>query len=104
VDFREMPYSGRLAYCCGTAGWTGCDAVSKITQLGRLKFAKEIGAEILLTACPKCNLHFNCARKDIPPDKEPVQVRDIFTFLAGSLLPLGEQAAAEAAKVEKAEV
>ncbi|MHC4660744.1 MAG: hydrogenase iron-sulfur subunit [Planctomycetota bacterium] len=104
VELREMPYSGRLAYCCGTAGWTGCDAASKTTQLGRLKFAKEIGAEVLLSACPKCYLHFNCARTDIPPDMEPVQIRDIFTFLAGSLLPLSEQAAAAAAKIEKAEV
>ncbi len=77
--------------------------MSKATQLGRLRFAKEIGAEILLSACPKCFLHFNCARADIPPDTEPVQVQDIFTFLAASLLPLKPDAAAEAAQAEKTE-
>ncbi|TET33724.1 MAG: hydrogenase iron-sulfur subunit [Planctomycetota bacterium] len=89
VDFREMPYSGRLAYCCGTAGWTGCDAISKKTQLGRLRYAKEIGAEVMLTACPKCFLHFSCARSDMPAESEPVRLRNIFSFLAASLLPTG---------------
>jgi Fe-S oxidoreductase/coenzyme F420-reducing hydrogenase delta subunit len=87
VELREMPYAKELAFCCGTAGWTGCDASSKQVQMKHLADAKATGAEAILTACPKCFLHFNCARKDLGSAEEPVKIQDIFTFLAASILP-----------------
>ena len=85
VTLEEMPFSGERADCCGTAGWTGCSCESKRTQLDRLAMAKGTGADVLLASCPKCFLHYNCAREDLPEDAEPIPVQDVFTFLAGQL-------------------
>lgn len=85
VELREMPYSGDRADCCGSAGWTGCSAESKRTQLERLGMAKGTGADVLLASCPKCFLHYNCAREDLPEADAPIAVQDVFTFLADRL-------------------
>ncbi len=53
IDFQEMQRSGRRAVCCGTSNWTNCDSHSKQIQTWRLKEAKGVGADILVTACPK---------------------------------------------------
>jgi Fe-S oxidoreductase len=57
----EMPRSGILSACCGTACWVNCDASTKGWQLGRLEEAAATGAAGLVTACPKCLIHLSCA-------------------------------------------
>jgi Fe-S oxidoreductase len=59
---REMTLSGGDAQCCGTSGFIHCDANSRRLQSERLESAAATGAETLVTACPKCLIHFNCAR------------------------------------------
>ncbi len=56
----EMEPSGRLAQCCGTSAWTACGAVNKDMQLERLRQAHATGADLLVTACVKCQIHFRC--------------------------------------------
>jgi len=46
-----------------------CGKLSKQIQLERLKEAKATGAEWLITACPKCQIHLNCALEGKLPIK-----------------------------------
>lgn len=64
TEFKEMPESGAGAVCCGNSGWTGCDAYSKALQVKRLNSARQTGSELMLTACPKCQIHLRCAMED----------------------------------------
>jgi Fe-S oxidoreductase len=82
----EMPYSRSAARCCGTSCWTACGQMNKSLQMERLKEAGATGADLLVTACPKCQIHFKCAQKD-PLRKESidVKIRDISTLVAGAV-------------------
>lgn len=60
----EMPESGTGAVCCGNSAWTGCDAYSKALQVKRLTSARQTGSQMILTACPKCQIHLRCAMED----------------------------------------
>lgn len=60
----EMRHSRRNATCCGTNGWTHCGAANKAIQVQRLREAQATGAEIMVTACLKCQIHFKCALMD----------------------------------------
>ena len=62
--FTEMRDNGSAAICCGNCAWTGCDAFSKSLQVKRLKQAQATGSDLLVTACPKCQIHLKCAMED----------------------------------------
>ena len=90
VDLLEMERRGRDAICCGTSGFIHCDAVSRQLQAQRLRSAAETGATKLLTACPKCLLHFQCAQsEDCRRDRPAVgiEVEDLIVYLAGQMAP-----------------
>jgi Fe-S oxidoreductase len=79
----EMPKHGADAQCCGTSGFVRCDADSRALQEQRLNEAAATGAELLLTACPKCRIHFACAQKEdrLRGRQRPrVEIEDITTF------------------------
>ncbi|MBN1485892.1 MAG: (Fe-S)-binding protein [Chloroflexia bacterium] len=85
-DLVEMERSGRLAQCCGTSCWTACGAVNKQLQLDRLRQARATGADLLVTACLKCQIHFLCAMDD--PDVEEgerIEVIDLAQLAARGL-------------------
>ena len=85
VDFREMPHSGRGAICCGTTNWMNCDATSKRIQRSRLMEAKAVGAKTLVTACPKCQIHFRCSECGDESDKVDIQIADFVNIVASAL-------------------
>jgi len=60
----DMRRTGRDAVCCGTAGFLHCDAESRRLQGERLAEATATGADTLITACPKCLIHFRCAQAE----------------------------------------
>ena len=64
VELTEMRHSGPGATCCAGGTWSNCDRFAKQIQVGRLREARATGAEFLVTACPKCQVHFRCAMKD----------------------------------------
>lgn len=64
VELAEMSRHGRDALCCGTSGFQYCDAESRRLQSERLESARATGARIMVTACPKCRIHFACAQKE----------------------------------------
>jgi Fe-S oxidoreductase len=84
----EMERSRADAQCCGTAGFVNCDQASRQLQAERLSSAQATGADRLITACPKCWLHFTCARCEDQWQGRPrsgIEVEDL-TVLAARLL------------------
>jgi heterodisulfide reductase subunit D len=86
LDLVEMERTRKTSLCCGTSCWTSCGQVSKRIQVERLREAKATGAELLVTACVKCQIHFKCAQDD-PALREEIgiEVRDLATLVAERL-------------------
>lgn len=88
--FVEMEHSGADAVCCGSPGFLRCDAASRALQVERLRSAEAAGADRMLTACPKCLIHFTCAQSEdrrLGRPSPPVEVEDLTTYSAGRLAP-----------------
>jgi Fe-S oxidoreductase/coenzyme F420-reducing hydrogenase delta subunit len=84
--FTEMQDSGKSAVCCGNSGWIGCDAYSKALQVKRLNQARDTGSDMIVTACPKCQVHLTCAMED--PFKEArkgMDVKDLVSLVAETI-------------------
>jgi Fe-S oxidoreductase len=73
AEFAEMPRSGSGALCCAGGTWSNCDRYAKKLQVERLREARATGAEVLVTACPKCQVHFRCAMND-PNLKDDIKI------------------------------
>lgn len=86
IEVSEMRRSGKDAVCCGSPSWVSCSRVNKRIQLERLAEAMETGAQTLVTACPKCNIHLRCALDDKDGAGE-IEVKDMISIVAKSLLP-----------------
>ena len=85
-ELVEMDPSGRLAQCCGTSAWTACGAVNKELQVQRLQQAKATGADLLVTACVKCQIHFRCVLSTAGVDEDTrVEVVDLAQLAAKGL-------------------
>jgi heterodisulfide reductase subunit D len=82
IDLKEMPRSRENAICCGTSGWMNCSSCSKEIQLQRLKEAGDTGAGTLITACPKCQIHFRCAKAAFDLD---IEITDLYDLIADRL-------------------
>jgi heterodisulfide reductase subunit D len=87
MTFVEMENSGRGALCCGNCGFINCDAYSKQIQVERLKEAKATGADLLITACPKCMIHLTCTIRDRMRHgkKIKMEIRDLVSVLADGI-------------------
>jgi len=83
LGLAEMQQTRSAALCCGTSCWTSCGQVSKNIQVERLREARATGAGLLVTACPKCQIHFRCAQEDAAlRDQIGIEVRDLITLVA----------------------
>jgi Fe-S oxidoreductase len=86
VTLEEMPRSKGRAICCGVAGWMNCTSFTKQLQASRLLEAAGTGAEALVTACPKCEIHFNCAMNDETlKERAGIEVTDLVALAASRL-------------------
>ncbi len=86
VEFVEMEYSGKRATCCAGGTWSSCDRYAKRIQVDRLREARATGAQYLVTACPKCQIHFNCAMKDPQLGEEiRIEMRDLSEMVVEAL-------------------
>ncbi|MHC4600219.1 MAG: (Fe-S)-binding protein [Planctomycetota bacterium] len=82
----EMAHSHARAACCGTSLWAACGAVPRTLQLERLAEAADTGADTLLTTCPKCRIHFACARSGQEKNAGPgIVIRDLIELFAEAL-------------------
>jgi len=86
IELEEMQNNRSSGVCCGTSGWLSCGTYSKQIQLARLKEAKQTGAELLITSCPKCQIHFKCALydKNVKEDSR-IDIQDLVTLVSGCL-------------------
>lgn len=85
VELREMVHNRRGAICCGTTNWTNCDGTSKKMQFERLSEARAAGADLMVTACPKCQIHFRCSECGEGTPKINVKMTDLVNIIASAL-------------------
>lgn len=83
TELIEMERNRENALCCGTTAWMECSSCSKAMQIERLNEARQTGAETLVTACPKCQIHLSCAQRDAKLD---LKVVDLYAYLAKQLI------------------
>ena len=84
--FKEMRESGNAAMCCGNTAWMGCDSFSKAMQVKRLQQARETGADLLITSCPKCQIHLQCAMQDpFRGDELQMEMLDLTSVIAKTI-------------------
>jgi len=78
IKLIEMERNRENALCCGTSAWMECSSYSKAIQTERMQEAIQSGAQTLITACPKCRIHFACAQNDTLINLKMV---DLYTYL-----------------------
>jgi len=85
LELTEMEQNRERSLCCGSSPWAHCGTVNHQIQKWRLAQAESTGADILVTACPKCQIHLKCAQK-IGGDRVcQVEMKDFAALLALSL-------------------
>ena len=85
-SFKEMQDTAGSAICCGNTGWTGCDTFSKALQVKRLKQARDTGSDLLVTSCPKCQIHLRCAMEDpFMGDELRMEMMDLTSVIARAI-------------------
>ncbi len=86
IELVEMSQNRKNALCCGTQAWMNCGTVNKQIQTERLREAAATGAGMLLTFCPKCQIHLKCALNDGRLNEElDLQIQDVTVLAANSL-------------------
>ena len=88
LEVVEMADNREKALCCGASPWAHCGSINKQIQKERLAQAGDTGAEILVTACPKCQIHLKCAQNNTENiDVCQIDIHDLYDLAAKSLLP-----------------
>jgi Fe-S oxidoreductase len=59
-----------------------CSSYSKAIQTDRIQEAIQTGAQTLITACPKCQIHLTCAQTNTESD---LKIMDLYTYLSHRL-------------------
>jgi len=86
LELLEMAESREKALCCGASPWAYCGSTNKQIQRDRLAQAAATGADVLVTACPKCLIHLKCAQKNAENNNVcQIEIKDIFEIAAQSL-------------------
>jgi Fe-S oxidoreductase len=89
LELREMRHSRQRATCCA-GSWLTCNQSSKKIQVDILGEAEATGSELLVTACPKCQIHLKCAQsgdENVPG----IEIRDLASVVAGALTSADER-------------
>jgi len=82
LELVEMPHSRENSVCCGVSGWMNCSSCSGQIKSHRLAEAGATGADTLVTACPKCQIHFRCTKSAFDLK---IEITDLFDLLADRL-------------------
>jgi Fe-S oxidoreductase len=86
IELNDMRKSGPGATCCAGGTWSNCDRYAKKIQVERLREARATGAGVLVTACPKCQVHFRCAMKDPNlGDDIQIELKDVAEIVVEAL-------------------
>lgn len=88
MEIVEMVNNREKALCCGANPWVHCGSVNKQIQKERLDQAGATSADIMVTACPKCQIHLKCAQETTESSGVcQIEIQDIFHLAAKSLPP-----------------
>jgi Fe-S oxidoreductase len=72
--------------CCGNSAWIGCDAFSKKMQVERINQVHQQGSDLMITACPKCQVHLRCAMEDaMHGDELRMEIMDLTSVIAQTI-------------------
>jgi len=85
LEVVEMEENREKALCCGASPWVYCGAVNREIQERRLGEAEAVAAEVLVTSCPKCQIHLRCAQKAGDGAAARIEIRDLACLAARSL-------------------
>ena len=85
VRLKEMKQNRETALCCGANPWAYCNSVNRQVQGERLDQARASGADILVTACPKCQIHLKCAQKNDSTGRTRIEIKDLMVLLSETL-------------------
>jgi Fe-S oxidoreductase len=88
LELIEMERIREYSICCGSSNWMNCGKHTKIVQKDRLIEAISTGADTLVTACPKCQIHLNCALKDLKEENPSISlnITDIYNLISQTVL------------------
>ena len=85
LEVRQLGPGGRDATCCGGPnGWVSCGQQTRRIQFDRFRTASSQGVDTIVTACPKCLIHYKCAMNSrLPSELEGNQLefKDINVLL-----------------------
>ncbi len=83
VDFREMEHNRENGHCCGSVLTLVADPeVAGVVGDIRLKEAEEAGADLMVAACPCCQVQLRIAAEK---SGSPVEVQDLSATVARSM-------------------
>jgi len=88
IELVEMGKSRENAECCGVSAWINCNQFSDAEQIKRLEDIQNTGADILITACPKCQIHLKCAMSRKTPSKlesTNIEICDLTELIAEAM-------------------
>ena len=86
LEVVEMKDNREKALCCGASPWAHCGSANKQIQTERLAQAGATGADVLVTACPKCQVHLKCAQKNSENNNIcQIEIQDLYSLVAQSL-------------------
>jgi len=86
LQHAEMAHHGSRSLCCAGGTWTNCDRYAKKVQVDRLKEARATGAAVMVTSCPKCQVHLRCAMTDPRQGGDiAIEMRDLAEIVAAAL-------------------
>lgn len=86
LELKEMAASRQDSFCCGGGGgriWMETPKAERFSDL-RLKQAIDLGAEVLVTACPYCITNFEDSRLGVPGG-DTIEVKDITEVIRDAL-------------------
>ncbi|MEJ2209910.1 MAG: (Fe-S)-binding protein, partial [Anaerolineae bacterium] len=84
LELAEMENNRERALCSGSTGWVNCGASAKKIQEEKLRQARQTGAGVMLTTCPKCQIHLSCAAQHLDPEQK-IEIEDLATWLGRAL-------------------
>jgi Fe-S oxidoreductase len=84
LEFVEMEDNRERSMCCGSTAWVNCSGCSKLIQREKLRQARATGARVMLTTCPKCQIHLSCAARDLD-EEHTVQIEDVASWAGRAL-------------------
>ena len=84
LELSEMEDNRERSICCGSTAWINCGGCAKAIQGEKLEQARRTGARVMLTTCPKCQIHLRCTCKDLDEDQS-IEVTDLTSWIGNAI-------------------